>query len=288
MRPARAIAGYTVLVVVLTALLTPPIFQLIHPHLPGIPFRRVFDRVVLGVALAGLWPLLRALGIRTWSGVGFVRTRAWWRQACIGLALGVGSFSLAGVLLVVLGLRVVTGTTGFGSLAGFLVVGVVVGLVEETFFRGGLQGALQRAIRSPVAIVVVSAVYSVVHFLKPRGAGIDAESVRWLSGWDYLSQVLARSWQSPGVPVGFVTLFLAGSILGLAFARTRSLYLSMGLHAGWVFTLKTYASLTDATGPRRWWGGGTLVDNMLVWPVLVVVFIVVWWLTRKPVEPLAS
>jgi hypothetical protein len=67
--------------------------------------------------------------------------------------------------------------------------------------------------------------------------------------------------------VGFVTLWLAGCILGLAFARTRALYLSMGIHAGWVFTLKTFAWLT---------AGASLVDSALVWPVLLAVLWLCW------------
>ena len=87
---------------------------------------------------------------------------------------------------------------------------------------------------------MASAIYSAVHFLKTKGAGIASDDVNWLSGFNYLGQVIAHSWQAPGVGVGFVTLLLAGMILGLAFARTHALYLSIGLHAGWVFTLKSY------------------------------------------------
>ena len=129
---------------------------------------------------------------------------------------------------------------------------------------------------------MTSIVYSAVHFLKPKGAGITAVDVNWLSGLEYLGQVFARSGQAPGVAVGIVTLWLAGCVLGLAFARTRALYLPMGVHAGWVVTLKSYAWLTDANGPRTWWGGAALVDNVLVWPVLVFVL----WLSWKKLEPL--
>jgi len=54
----------------------------------------------------------------------------------------------------------------------FLLAGIAVAIVEETFFRGGVQGALQRATNLPVAIVLASAVYSIVHFLKPKGAAL--------------------------------------------------------------------------------------------------------------------
>lgn len=264
MRAAKAIAGYAAGVVVLGALLAPWIFWLVHPHLLDVPFRRVFDRVLLVVALAGLWPLLRTLGIRSWNELGYVRSTGWWRQALTGLAIGTGSLAVAGALLLAFGFRSFESPAGM-PLLNFLLAGIAVAIVEETFFRGGVQGALQRATNLPVAIVLASAVYSIVHFLKPKGAGIV--DVNWLSGFDYLGQIFARSWHAPGMAVGFVTLWLAGCILGLAFARTRALYLSMGIHAGWVFTLKTFAWLT---------AGASLVDSALVWPVLLAVLWLCW------------
>ncbi len=281
-RWAAAVFLYAAGIVVLGALLSPPVFWLAHPRLTDAPFRRVSDRVFLVVALAGLWPLSRALGIRSWGELGYARSWRWWREALTGFGWGVGSFAVAGAALVALGLRSVAPSGSPLQPVTFLWIGLAVAVVEETLFRGGIQGALQRAANLPVAIVLTSAIYSAVHFLKPKGADVAAADVGWLSGFDYLGQVLARSWQAPGVVVGFVTLGLAGCVLGLAFARTGALYFPVGVHAGWVFTLKTYAWLTDAAKPRTWWGGSTLVDNALVWPVLAAML----WLVAKRLKPL--
>ena len=45
---------------------------------------------------------------------------------------------------------------------------------------------------------------------------------------------------------GFFSLTLAGILLGLAYQRTGNLYFSIGLHAGWIFWLKTYGAFTPA------------------------------------------
>jgi len=90
--------------------------------------------------------------------------------------------------------------------------------------------------------------------------------VNWLSGFDYLGQIFARSWHAP-VCGGIRHLWLAGCILGLAFARTRALYLSMGIHAGWVFTLKNIC-----VAHRRRVARG----HALVWPVLLAVLWLCW------------
>jgi membrane protease YdiL (CAAX protease family) len=271
----------------LSALLAPWTFGLVQgvgQHVPGAswlsgqPFRRVFDRTLLIVAAMGLWPLLFRLGIHSSSEIGFPRAKNWWRHSLLGVLLGVGSFAAAAELLVLLG----AGTWGASiqtsafvlQLFNSIVTAVVVAVIEETFFRGGVQGALQRAMKPLAAIALTSAIYSAAHFLKPPSADIPAAAMRWNSGFDYLGRVFSQSFQASGVGFRFVTLWLAGAVLGLAFVRTKGLYLPIGLHAGWVLTLKSYA------------GGGALIGNVLMWPVLVILLGIVNSICRHKLEPL--
>lgn len=292
---------YAVAVVLLSALAAPWAYLLaqwlgtnIHAAawLARQPFRRIFDRCVLVTALAGLLPLLRAADIRSCAALGYVRADHWWRHALLGFFLGIVSFLVAGLLLMALGARTwkegIEGSTLISSMAKFTVTAIVVALIEETLFRGGLQGVLQRRGRVPLAIAITSAVYSIIHFLKPQTASIAASAITWLSGFQYLGQVLGKSFIQPGVAAGFVTLWLAGCVLGLAFAETKGLYLSMGLHAGWVLTLKSYSFCTAPvimTEPA-WWIGNDLITSPAIWPVLVVLFFGVLWLCRNKLRPL--
>src|ERR1043166_5927627 len=184
LRPAMAIAIYAVGVVVLSALVAPWAFILVHPHLPKVPFHRVFDRVLLVVSLTGLWPLLRALGLRSWRELGFPRVDTWWRNAVTGYAVGIASFVAAGALLIALGERSFDADLSAGALViqvlKFAATGIVVAIVEETFFRGGVQSALQRGFGTITALIVTSAIYSAVHFLKPKGGASDLAI--WSSG----------------------------------------------------------------------------------------------------------
>jgi len=252
----KAILGYAVGVFVLSALLAPWCFWVVHPWWETVPFRRVFNRVILGVALVGLWPLLRSAQVRSWREVGYAAQAGWWRQMLWGVGLGLISYGIGGVLLSP-GLQ-------WGErpwrVAGFALTGVVVALIEETFFRGGLQNVFQRQMKPWLAVFLTSGIYSVLHFLKPSGAHIPDEAVTWVSGFEYLARVAACSFRETGVWRSVVTLWLAGGVLGWAFVRTKALYLSIGLHAGWVFALKTLS----------WMGGGSVVSNPLIWPVMVL------------------
>jgi len=250
LRAARVILVYALAVSLLGALVAPWAFRLLHPHWPAIPFRRVFDRALLIVALAGLWPLLRAAGIRSWPDLGYARTPAWWRQAAGGFAVGIVSLGLGAVLL-----RQFTGWKT--NYAGNLASALAVGIVEETFFRGGIFGALRRGWPVWCAVAVSSVSYAGLHFCKPT----EPLAVNWLTGFTHLGLIF----QNFGMQVnwiGLVTLVLAGVVLALVFEWTKALYFSIGLHAGWVFALKTV--------------GAPLRDSALVWPVLAVVLVLCW------------
>lgn len=53
----------------------------------------------------------------------------------------------------------------WGLLSGILVVGIITGLAEEMFFRGGLQGALiQNSVPPHAAIWITAIVFSLMHF----------------------------------------------------------------------------------------------------------------------------
>jgi CAAX protease family protein len=83
----------------------------------------------------------------------------------------------------------------------------------------------------------------------------------------------------PMIPA-FLTLLAAGSILALCYQRTGALYFSIGLHAGWIFWLKSYRFLFQQSGGHpSFWGGGELIDGWLSFLVLAVLFI---FLARRP------
>jgi membrane protease YdiL (CAAX protease family) len=86
---------------------------------------------------------------------------------------------------------------------------------------------------------------------------------------------------------GFLSLTLAGGMLGLAFQRTGTLYFSFGLHAGWIFWLKCYVVVTNtrAGAETSVWGTAKLYDGWLGLLVLVAANVVVWRLSSSVAAP---
>jgi membrane protease YdiL (CAAX protease family) len=91
----------------------------------------------------------------------------------------------------------------------------------------------------------------------------------------------------PGLLLGgFATLLLAGLILGYARARTRSLWMPIGLHAGWIVGEKGLMAVTRRSVEWPWLGPD--IPNTLVGlaPLLTLLITwgIVWWMLRDAGE----
>jgi hypothetical protein len=281
-RPLRAWLLYLAAVMLGGALLAPWLHALVQTaaeKLPWMvplarsPFPRFVNRAVLFLALVGLWPLLRGLRVRSRSEVGLGSPAGHWPQMLGGLALGFGTLAAVALLAIGGGVRRLEWDLAGGRLLEHLanagLAAVCVSLVEEVLFRGALFGTLRQAVGVPTALAISSLVYAWVHLLAPVkwSAG-----VHWWSGLAVLAGMLHGLIEFKTMVPGFLNLVLAGVILGLAYQRSGALYLSLGLHAGWVFWLKSYRFLTcQLAGPGAWlWGTDKLIDGWLAFGALTL------------------
>jgi uncharacterized protein len=283
MRPIRLLLIYCAVVFLGGALLAPWLYWLAQwaaghwPALSGLaanPFYRFLDRSLLGLALLGLGPLLRCGGTRSWQDLGFVRQNPPARQILQGFALGWASLAAVALLALACGARAFipthSGTEIFRHLLNATWAAVVVAILEELVFRGTLFGLLRESMPWPAALVVSSAVYAAVHFIQK---GETAMPVQWYSGLALLWEMLGHP--PPLIPA-YLTLLTAGAILALSYQRTGALYFSIGLHAGWIFWLKSYRFLFQQTGAHQsFWGGDALIDGWLSFLVLAALFILI-------------
>jgi membrane protease YdiL (CAAX protease family) len=275
MRPLWALLIYLAVVFIGGALLAPWLYWLAQhqpfPKIANAPFHRFVDRSLLFFALVALWPALRALGAKSWREIGLIPPYGQFKKFFGGLTLGFFSLAVVAGMAIDLGDRVlVTDLTAHkivGTIFGAIGTAMVVAVLEEILFRGGLFGGLRRMLYWPIALAISSAVYALVHFLQ-RGEITGA--IAWDSGLILLPQMLRGFVDFHAFVPGFFNLMLAGILLGLAYQRTGNLYFSIGLHAGWIFWLKIYGAFTF--GPMHnaswFWGGGKLIDGWLAFFVL--------------------
>jgi len=291
MRPIRSLLLYILTIFVGGALLAPWLYWLAQwsgvEWVNRFPFHRFVTRGMQVVALVGLWPFLRSLGVHSWSSVGVVNPATQWKRLGSGFALGFGSLALVAALPLIFGARELDGGIAgrwWGKLPGIALAAVGVAVLEELLFRGALFGALRRAHGWKPALLVSSMVYGILHFFhKVESKG----PVTWNSGFEALSRMLEGFAQPAMLVPGFLSLTLAGGMLGLAFQRTGTLYFSFGLHAGWIFWLKCYVVVTNtrAGAETSVWGTAKLYDGWLGLLVLVAANVVVWRLSSSVAAP---
>jgi hypothetical protein len=283
MRPIRSLLIYFAVVFLGGAILAPWLYWLAQwaaghwaalSGLAAIPFHRCLDRSLLGLALICLWPLLRCGGVRSWRELGFVRQgRPAW-QILRGFALGWASLAAVALLALACGASAFIANHSaadvFRHLLNATWAAVVVAILEELVFRGALFGLLRRAMPWPAALILSSAIYSAVHFIQKAEIAMP---VQWYSGLALLWAMLSHP---PAWIPAFLTLFVAGAILALSYQRTGALYFSIGLHAGWIFWLKSYHFLFHASGVQpSFWGTDTLIDGWLSFLVLAILFVLI-------------
>jgi membrane protease YdiL (CAAX protease family) len=277
MRPFRALVIYLAVTFIGGALLAPWLYWLAQncahsiPQIAGLPFHRFVDRSLLILALAGLWPLLRSLGATSLREVGLIPPYGQFKKFSGGLLLGFFSLAVVAGMAIGFGDRLfiqhLTAHKVVGTIVGAMGTAAIVATLEEILFRGGIFGGLRRIIYWPLALLVSSVIFALAHFLQRAEL---TGAVAWNSGLVLLPQMLRGFADFRALLPGFFNLTLVGVLLGLAYQRTGNLYFSIGLHAGWIFWLKTYGAFTaEVPHAAIWfWGSGKMIDGWLAFLVL--------------------
>ena len=125
---------------------------------------------------------------------------------------------------------------------------IAVPFIEEAFFRGIVLGVLLRTGRKYMAIFAVSAIFAAVHFLKAPER--TSEIVTWTSGFSSIAHAFDGIGDPTMVALALATLFFIGWILADARVLTHSLWLSIGLHAGWIFGSGAFSQAGTSANAR--------------------------------------
>lgn len=274
MRPLRSWLVYLIGVLGVGALAAPwvyalmqrlaaewPVFETLADH----PFRRYVSRCLMVLALAGLWPLLRSLGIRRWGDIGFDRDRRMIGDVAWGFA--VGASLLAAVVLLGVGLNLRefapkdSALAVAAVLAGGLLTAAVVAVLEETLFRGALFSSVRRVHGWWLAMGFSTVVHAVSHFL----ARLHWDGpVGWAAGLGVLGRSLQALVEVDGFLPEFLMLLAAGFVLAAARERSGALWLPIGLHAGWILGRKLADGFTELVAPAGVFGENLLFAVMLL------------------------
>ncbi|MCX8494939.1 MAG: CPBP family intramembrane metalloprotease [Akkermansiaceae bacterium] len=244
-------------------------------------FGRYFSRSLI-LAAVGLLPVLfwRLNRIRRQSGMTSEQTCHYSaRNALLQLGFGcaiAGSFLLAtGMIAATLGAYLpLEAPAELGAvMLKILMLATLVSLLEEWLFRGLLLGLWLKLAKPRVACMGTSLVFAWVHFLEPSSATVLTGSSSTLAGFKLVGEILQQFGHLRFLITDFMPLFFIGLILAWARVRTGSLWLAIGLHAGWILALKgfTLTHLEVVNHPLHpWILGSSLRSGLLPLAALVV------------------
>jgi len=199
----------------------------------------------LGAAATSLCTalLVNFLTLRIYTGRRMADLGLWWNRASVdnlafGVLGGVGAASAVLAPPLLLGAAHISATPAelpsFGA-AILATVGLVGGAVGEEFlFRGYAFQILMASCGEWATVIPVGAVFALMHWPNP-----------------------SASWFSVANTAGFGILF------GYAYLRSRDLWLPIGLHFGWNFTLPLFGVNVSGlrmkmTGHEMVWSAGKL------------------------------
>lgn len=269
------------------AILSPLAYQFAfwwHAHYPNDltayltekPLPRYFDRLRWLIALASFPWVIYQCGLVTARKLGFKSRHPFYLIFGRYFFLGMGSVAA------LIALQQAAGASTFqeGLTVGFVLnkilnsflAALLVALGEELVFRAAVLRMFYSAFIPVVAVALTALFFAYLHFDMPSHLWVtDTQSPGIADGFYVAFWTLLGITQSFS-PVLFLNLVVVGYILSVVFLRTRSLWSSIGLHAGWVTLVLSYSHLgeTSVSGSSLWWGSHRLADGYLCFGMLLL------------------
>jgi membrane protease YdiL (CAAX protease family) len=259
-----------------------------------VPFDKIFNRAFLiaGIILFIGWRRtlvpreLRSLlspGLR----IAYRNFLTGWGLAVLSMVLLVTAMAATDVFRPYIRATLSTGLTRF---AGAFVASMFASFFEEVFFRGMLFLGLRETGHPVRAYILANLFYSAIHFVKP-GNQYFLESVDVLAGFRHLLTTFEPFLDPLPLLPGIFALFLIGVVLSYALERSGNLYLSMGLHAGWILSLKILKVFGNFSRADLGWVFGSadpkIVSGVATWLGILLVGVAVNRITRQ-ISPLSN
>lgn len=214
-------------------------------------FQKIFHRLASVLGVISIIFYIFFIQKKSPLQYGFSLHDGWLKNLSIGAITGFVFISTITLIEIVLGVLNLNAAGIKTHIFNILFINVfscaVIGIVEEFSFRGFLLQNLMDDFPTSAAVAFTSMIYAGVHFVK--------------------------SLSTPEIAImKFVGLFLLGVLLSVAYLKTKSLYLPIGIHASLVYFLKLNKSLFyQAKSLPEWiFGDKIMVGGIVSWAALFI------------------
>jgi CAAX protease family protein len=222
----------------LTCIASPPINILLNELFDkDFALSRVMSRSFMGFTIILLLVYRKRLKSDVGQSLNYT-SHPWVKQILWGFLIGFGSLLLLSVVFWILGatepeIRFSLAKHG-GKLLKYLGVAFAVAFGEEIFFRGIVLQSFRADLKAFFALILMAVLFSFVHFLKPEDS-VEMGRLDYLAGFKALPRFLDWMGSFESFIMVAIGLFLMGIAMGVAYLSTQSLFLPIGIHAGWIF-----------------------------------------------------
>lgn len=254
-------------------------------------FGKVLRRAMMAAAVLLLVWQRRKLRIAERVAGAFRPWRSAPRRLAVGFAIGLVSLAIYTAVQWLSGARAFEPNVSQGALVvggkllKYLLAAAAIGVAEEVLFRAFLVRAFAEGTTLAGGVLLSSLLYSLLHFFKgaypvaPDGVLHPLIGVKVLEA--FAAPLVSASVVNDLPEI--VGLFLTGVVLAVAMVRSGNLYASIGLHAGWVFAIKTSKLLLarEVTGMTWLFGQSGGAGGVLSWAMLLGVLVAVLFFYRR-------
>lgn len=248
MRALFLFVGLILLALLISASINYPLYLLLEEHLSSGPHKLINTTGKL-LAIPGFIFLLHYLQINNKKALGYAIPR---KEFLVdlgkGLAMGLSILLILAIVLVFLDIRILKPSEDIlDVMAKTLIVavigGLLIGFIEETFFRGGLFSAIRKNNSFATTALLSSLFYAWMHFISPPSLP-EGEVASWSNSFWILANTFNEYFDIQTLD-GFIALFLLGIYLAIVRERTGNIAYVIGVHAGVVMVIKSLKKFTE-------------------------------------------
>jgi membrane protease YdiL (CAAX protease family) len=209
--------------------------------------RKIIHRLTQIFLVLSIFPAMAYLKLKK-EDLGFTAKSVFLKQLQQGFGIGLVTLMPIFIILYVLGVNVADTsqpwTVGFMAekMIMSLLLALLIGVVEESVFRGMLLAGLKKNMPVFAAILISSAYFAALHFLDSK-TEIPRQQLNVFSGFILLGEAIENV-LNPKNASAFFSLLMVGAFLAVLRTQIKeSLGLCIGCHAGWVWQIKVSGSL---------------------------------------------
>ena len=257
-----------------------PLYGWLEPE-PLIKFHRFTKFLIILLIIAFTLFILKMHNLSLLKICGFAREAKPMRSFLTSLFAGILIALPLVVIFYLIGLRTLDDTPGeWYTIFRILIAALLVAVIEESFFRGVLMDGFIKAGQTIMAVLLPSALFTLVHFMAIQESPPQATAA-WYSGiWKLFDGIQEKHMLYDAMQTA-AALFMASVFLSLIRLSGGHIIPCIGIHCGWIVAIKVNKEFTSRNPDSSFMFLISNYDGFIGWAAAIWFgLLVIWWITN--------